>query len=60
MTPVAFFLSGGGGNALNLLNACREGRIPALPVLGLSSSTKAAGVERLAAAGLPVEVLLRG
>jgi phosphoribosylglycinamide formyltransferase-1 len=59
LTPVAFFLSGGGGNALNLLRACREGRIPARPVLGLSSSAKAAGVERLAAEGLPVEVLLR-
>jgi formyltetrahydrofolate-dependent phosphoribosylglycinamide formyltransferase len=59
MTPVAFFISGGGGNALNLLRACRDGRIPARPVLAVSSSSKAAGVERLAAEGLPVEVLLR-
>ncbi len=59
MTPVALFLSGGGGNALNLLRACREGRVPARPVLGLSSSAKAAGAERLRAEGLPVEVLLR-
>ena len=59
MTPVAFFISGSGGNALNLLQACREGRIPARPVLGLSSSSKAAGAERLTDAGLPVEILLR-
>lgn len=59
MKPVAFFMSGGGGNALNLLRACREGRIPATPVLGLSSSSKAAGAERLTAEGLPVEILLR-
>ncbi len=59
MTPVALFISGGGGNAANLLRACREGRVPARPVLALSSSAKAAGVARLAAEGLPVEVLLR-
>ncbi len=59
MTPVALFLSGGGGNAANLLRACREGRVPARPVLAVSSSAKAAGVARLGAEGLPVEVLLR-
>lgn len=59
MTPIALFLSGGGGNAHNLLRACREGRVAARPVLGLSSSLKALGVERLQAEGLPVEVLLR-
>ena len=59
MTAVALFFSGGGGNALNLLQACREGRISARPVLGVSSSGKAAGVERLRAEGLPVQILLR-
>jgi phosphoribosylglycinamide formyltransferase-1 len=59
MKKLALFLSGTGGNALNLLEACREGRVPAEPVLGLSSSAKAAGVERLAARGLEVAVLLR-
>jgi len=59
VTPLALFLSGGGGNAANLLRACREGRVPARPVIAISSSSKAAGVDRLAAEGLPVEVLLR-
>lgn len=59
MIPIAFFISGGGGNALNLLEACAAGRVPARPVLGLSSSATAAGVERLGARGLPMEILLR-
>lgn len=59
MTPLALFFSGGGGNAANLLRACREGRVPGRPVLAVSSSAKAAGVARLTAEGLPVEVLLR-
>jgi phosphoribosylglycinamide formyltransferase-1 len=59
VTPIALFISGGGGNALNLLEACRDGRIPASPVVAVSSSSKALGVERLRAAGLPVEVILR-
>lgn len=59
MRKVAFFISGGGGNALNLLRACREGQVPAEPVLALSSSTKVAGNARLAAEGLKVEVRLR-
>ncbi|HNX31337.1 MAG TPA: phosphoribosylglycinamide formyltransferase [Holophaga sp.] len=59
MVPIALFISGTGGNALNLLRACREGRVPAAPVLGVSSSAKALGNERLRAEGLPVSVLLR-
>jgi len=59
MKRLAFFISGTGGNALNLLNACREGRVPGLPVLGLSSSSTALGVERLRQGGLPVEVVIR-
>ena len=59
MTPIALFISGTGGNALNLLAACREGRVPASPVVAVSSTTKAAGNERLQAQGLPVEVRVR-
>lgn len=59
MHRLAFFISGTGGNALNLLNACREGRVPGEPVLGISSSAKAGGVERLQAQGLEVAVIER-
>ena len=59
MKKLALFLSGTGGNALNLLDACREGRVPAEPVLAVASSAKAAGVERLGARGLAVAVVLR-
>jgi len=59
MTPIALFISGGGGNALNLLQACRGGLVPAMPVVAVSSSSKALGVERLRGGGLPVEVVLR-
>ncbi|WP_306601367.1 phosphoribosylglycinamide formyltransferase [Geothrix sp. 21YS21S-2] len=59
MKRLALFISGTGGNALNLMEACAAGRVPAVPVLGLSSSAKAAGVERLAARGLPVAVVAR-
>jgi phosphoribosylglycinamide formyltransferase-1 len=56
---IAFFISGTGGNALNLLRACREGRVPAQPVLGLASSNKAGGIARFEAEGLPVVVVVR-
>ncbi|MBI4913511.1 MAG: phosphoribosylglycinamide formyltransferase [Acidobacteria bacterium] len=59
MTPIGLFLSGGGGNALNLLRACREGRVDAVPVIGISSSSRAPGVERLEAEGLRTLVFLR-
>lgn len=59
MKRLAFFISGTGGNALNLLKACREGRVPGEPVLGISSHSKALGIERLKGEGLPVEVVLR-
>lgn len=59
MVPIALFLSGTGGNALNLLRACRAGRVPAEPVLCVSSSTKAPGNERLSAEGVPVQVKVR-
>jgi phosphoribosylglycinamide formyltransferase-1 len=56
---LAFFISGTGGNALNLFRACRGGRVPGVPVLGLASSAKAGGIERLEAEGLPVAVIVR-
>jgi phosphoribosylglycinamide formyltransferase-1 len=57
---IAFFISGTGGNALNLLAACRNGSVGAQAALAVSSSAGALGVERLRAAGLPVEVVQRG
>ncbi len=59
MKRLAFFISGTGGNALNLLRACREGRVPGLPVLGLASTAKAPGLARLEAEGLPTVVVTR-
>ena len=59
MKKLAFFISGTGGNALNLLRACREGRVPGLPVLGLASSAQAGGIARLGAEGLPMTVVVR-
>jgi phosphoribosylglycinamide formyltransferase-1 len=59
MQRLALFISGTGGNALNLIEACRAGRLAAEPVLGVSSSSKAAGIQRLEAQGLPVAVCLR-
>jgi phosphoribosylglycinamide formyltransferase-1 len=54
---LALFISGTGGNALNLLRACREGRVGAEPVLAVCSNPAAAGIARLEAQGLPVSVL---
>lgn len=59
MKRLAFFISGGGGNALNLLKACREGRVPAEAVLALASSPKAAGVPKLKGEGIPCSVVER-
>ncbi|GLH72428.1 phosphoribosylglycinamide formyltransferase [Geothrix limicola] len=59
MKRLALFISGTGGNALNLLRACREGRVPGLPVLGLASTSKAGGIQRLEAEGLPTAVVVR-
>jgi len=59
MKRLALFFSGTGGNALNLLDACRGGRIPAQVVVGVASSTKAGGIPRLEAEGVPVRVALR-
>lgn len=59
MRRLALFISGTGGNALNLLRACREGRVPGLPVLGLASSAKAGGLPRFEAEGLSTAVVVR-
>lgn len=59
MEKIAFFISGTGGNALNLLQACREGRVPGEPVLAICSNPKALGIERLRAQELPVSVRVR-
>ena len=55
----ALFISGGGGNALNLVRACREGRIPAEPALVVASKETAPGVRKLRDEGLPVVILDR-
>ncbi|MBK9795976.1 MAG: phosphoribosylglycinamide formyltransferase [Holophagaceae bacterium] len=59
MKRLALFFSGTGGNALNLLRACREGRVPAIPVLGLASTPKAGGLLRLEEEGLLTTVVVR-
>ncbi|MDP1832746.1 MAG: phosphoribosylglycinamide formyltransferase [Geothrix sp.] len=59
MKRLALFISGTGGNALNLLRACREGRVPGLPVLGLASTGSAGGLARLEAEGLATAVVVR-
>jgi phosphoribosylglycinamide formyltransferase-1 len=59
VTRLAVFISGTGGNALNLLRACQEGRVPARPVLGLASTAKAGGLARFEAEGLPTVVVAR-
>lgn len=59
MKRLALFFSGTGGNALNLLRACREGRVPAVPVLGVASTPKAGGLDRLEAEGLPTAIIVR-
>ena len=59
MKRLALFISGTGGNAVNLLRACRGGRVQALPVLGLASTATAGGIARLEAEGLPTAVVVR-
>lgn len=59
MTRLAFFISGTGGNAMNLLQACRDGRVAATPALGIASTPKAGGIAKLEAEGIPVAVIER-
>jgi phosphoribosylglycinamide formyltransferase-1 len=56
---IALFISGTGGNALNLLRACAEGRVAGLPVLGLASTSKAGGLVRFREEGLATAVVMR-
>lgn len=58
-TPLALFISGTGGNAVNLAKACEEGRVPGRPVLCVASSGKAGGIARMEALGIPVVTLIR-
>ena len=59
MKRIALFISGTGGNALNLVRACREGRVPAQPVLAIASTAKAGGIARLQSEGLATVVIAR-
>ena len=59
MTNLALFLSGSGGNALNLLTACRENRVPGRVRNAVSSNPAAMGNARLRREGLPVDVVER-
>jgi len=56
---MAVFLSGTGGNALNLVRACREGKVPAQVVAAVASTAQAPGIARLEAEGIPVTVVAR-
>ena len=59
MTRFALFISGTGGNALNLARACRAGRVPGQPVLVVASTPKAGGIARLEADGIVPKVIER-
>ncbi len=59
MKPLALFISGTGGNAVNLAHACQEGRVPARPVVAVASTPKAGGIPRLEALGIPVVTVVR-
>lgn len=59
LPKIALFISGGGGNAMNLVQACREGRIQAEPVLVVASGSKVPGIQRLRDAGLVVATVDR-
>lgn len=57
MTRLALFISGTGGNALNLARACEDGRVAGVPALVLASTPKAGGLGRLE--GIPSRVVER-
>ncbi|HZU53921.1 MAG TPA: phosphoribosylglycinamide formyltransferase [Holophagaceae bacterium] len=59
MNKLAFFISGTGGNALNLVRACREGRVAGTPAAAVASSPKAGGIAKLEAEGIPSAVVER-
>jgi phosphoribosylglycinamide formyltransferase-1 len=58
-TPLALFISGTGGNALNLALACKEGRVSGRPVLAIASTPKAGGIPRLESEGVKTVVVER-
>jgi phosphoribosylglycinamide formyltransferase-1 len=59
MMRLGIFLSGSGGNALNLVRACREGMVPAQVAAAVASTPEAPGIARLEAEGIPVTVVPR-
>lgn len=59
MTRLALFISGTGGNALNLVRACRAGRVPGEPALVVASTPKAGGISRLEGEGIASKVIER-
>lgn len=54
---VAILISGRGSNMAALLDACRDTRFPAVPVLVLSNRADAAGLGTAQAAGVPTVVV---
>ena len=51
---LAIFISGRGSNMMTLVDACFDGDVPAMPVLVLSNSYSAGGLE-WASAGRPAD-----
>ena len=54
---LAIFISGRGSNMMTLVEACLAGEIPAKPVLVLSNSYAAAGLEWASERGLPIAAI---
>mgnify|MGYP001069880630 CR=1 FL=1 len=54
---LAIFISGRGSNMMTLVEACLTGEIPAKPVLVLSNSYAAAGLEWASERGLPIAAI---
>ena len=54
---LAIFISGRGSNMMTLVDACFDGDIPAKPVLVLSNSYSAGGLEWASEEGLPIAAI---
>lgn len=54
---LAIFISGRGSNMMTLVEACFEGDVPAMPVLVLSNSYSAGGLEWATQEGLPIAAI---
>lgn len=54
---LAIFISGRGSNMMTLVDACLDGDIPAKPVLVLSNTYTAAGLEWATEHGLPIAAI---